>query len=194
LGSYLDRPVSWESGNPAVAAIGPDGRLTAKGPGRTYVRARTGTRSDSLLVTVPTPPKPAAPAPSPRPPRPGAAPAAPTAANIEEATAACVAALGSGNEREIVDAYKAQTAQDVTNLRKILDVAIRPGADFKAAVVESEKPEPPQGAKVPVRLRLSWRNNAGVNKKKDAAFVLEMSKTAEGWRMASCKAAEKLGL
>ena len=194
-GTYLDRPVSWESGNPTVAAIGADGRLTAKGPGRTYVRARTGSRTDSLLVTVPMPPpKPSPSAPAPRPPRPGSVPAAPTAANIEEATAACVAALGSGNERQIVDAYQAKTAQDVTNLRKILDVAIRPGADFKAAVADSEEAEPAQGGKVPLRLRLSWRNNAGVNKKKEAPFVLEMSKTAEGWRMASCRAAEKLGL
>jgi hypothetical protein len=187
-GTYLDRPISWESSNPKVVSVGDDGRLTAAAPGRAYVRARSGSGVDSMLVTVPAPrvPKPPAGVAA------QAVPSVPTGEDVAKAIGACTAALGSGNERQIVEAYNAQTAQDITNLRKILDVALRSESDFKAAAAD---PGPPalKGTEASLPLRFSWRNNAGVNKKKDAAFRVELAKTAEGWRLASCRATEKIG-
>jgi hypothetical protein len=187
-GTYLDRPISWESSNSKVVSVGDDGRLTAAAPGRAYVRARSGNGVDSMLVTVPAPrvPKPPAGVAAP------AVPAVPTGEDVQKAIAACTAALGSGNERQIVEAYKAQTAQDITNLRKILDVALRGESDFKAAAADNGPPAL-KGTEASLPLRFSWRNNAGVNKKKDAAFRVELAKTAEGWRLASCRATEKIG-
>ncbi len=187
-GTYLDRPISWESSNSKVVSVGDDGRLTAAGPGRAYVRARSGNGVDSTLVTVPAPrvPKP----PPGQPAR--AIPAVPTGEDIQKAIAACSAALGSGNERQIVQAYKAQTAQDITNLRKILDVALRKESDFKAAPVD-QAPPTLKGTEASLPFRFTWRNNAGVNKRKDVAFQVELGKSAEGWRLASCRATEKIG-
>jgi hypothetical protein len=119
-------------------------------------------------------------------------PAVPTGEDIQKAIAACSAALGSGNERQIVQAYKAQTAQDITNLRKILDVALRKESDFKAAAVD-QAPPALKGTEASLPFRFTWRNNAGVNKKKDVAFRVELAKSAEGWRLGSCRATEKIG-
>jgi hypothetical protein len=195
-GTYLDRRVSWESGNPAVVAVERNGRMTAKGAGRAYVRAYSGEETDSMLVTVPAPPKPA---PSPR--APGAPPSTPVAAtpspeDVQKALATCTKALGSGKEREIVEIYQPKTAQDISNLRKVLDVAIKPEADFGAEHLKVGAARPPSAVatsvEIPLEIRFSWRNNAGVNKKKDAPFVLELAKGTAGWELASCRASEKI--
>jgi hypothetical protein len=92
-----------------------------------------------------------------------------------------------------VEAYQAKTAQDVTNLRKILEVAIKPGADLAATAAPVSAPSSTAPVSVDARVRFTWRNNAGVNKKKDAAFRVELAKTPSGWGLAACRASEKIG-
>jgi serine/threonine protein kinase len=206
-GAELTDSLTWESGDAGIARVDRNGRVTAVGAGRTYIRAGIHDRADSTLVTVaapppkpkpvaaaPPPPAPPVPAPAARPPvepKP-ALPAIPSAANIQAAVTACAAALGSRDERQIVQAYQPKTAQDVANLRKILELAIRPGAAFAATATAVSAPSStPVG--VDARVRFTWRNNAGVNKKKDAAFRVELNKGAAGWELAACRATEKVG-
>jgi alpha-tubulin suppressor-like RCC1 family protein len=54
-GSLLaDRPVAWESADPAVASVTEGGVLTAVAPGTTVIRATTENVADSVKVTVRT--------------------------------------------------------------------------------------------------------------------------------------------
>jgi Bacterial Ig-like domain (group 2)/PEGA domain len=192
-GGRVDEPVRWESTNPEVAGVEANGRVIGRGPGRTYVRASTRNDADSIAVTVSAKPAPPLPASEGRA-TPSAVPAAPTAPDLDKAVAACMAALGSGNERQIVETYQAKTARDVSNLRKLLDVALRPEAELTAAEVKRGVAAPvAQNVEIPLQLRFTWRNNAGVNRKKEAAFRLALSRTSAGWRLASCRAEEKLG-
>lgn len=46
------RPLTWESGNPAVARVSPDGLVTAVGAGETFVVARYGTISRVVNIQV----------------------------------------------------------------------------------------------------------------------------------------------
>jgi hypothetical protein len=203
-GAELTDSLIWESGDAAIARVDRQGRVTGVAAGRTYIRAGTHDRADSTLVTVVAPPpkpKPVAAAPPPAPApvaRPAieskpAVPATPSAANIQAAVTACAGALGSGDERRIVQAYQPKTAQDVANLRKILELAIRPGAALEATATAVSAPSstPPVG--VDARVRFTWRNNAGVGKKKDTAFRVELNKAAAGWELAACRATEKVG-
>jgi hypothetical protein len=179
------------------------GQATGRSAGRAYLRASTHGQADSSLVAVVAPAKPkpvavvprAIPAPAVRPPAEyqPVAPSIPSAANIQAAVNACAAALSSGDERRIVDAYQPKTAEDVSNLRKILEMAVRGGADLKATgtAVSAPSSSPPVG--VDARVRFTWRNNAGAGKKKDAAFRVELSKAAAGWELAACRATEKVG-
>jgi hypothetical protein len=123
------------------------------------------------------------------------APKVPTVEHVQAAIAACGAALGSGDERRIVNAYKAETGQDVANLRKILDLALRNGSEFTAAEVKVGNPAPPtpQKAEYPLQVLFTWRNNAGVGKKKEIPFRLELAKGKSDWQLASCRATEKVG-
>ena len=197
-GTSLDHPVIWESSNPALVRVEANGRVTAQGPGRVYVRARFANHSDSLVVTV------AVPAPAPLPVardtvhRPDAVevnvPPVPTVENVQAAIAACGAALGSGDERRIVEVYKAETAQDVANLRKILDLALRKGAELTASEFKAGAPAATaQKVMYPLQVQFTWRNNAGVGKKKEIPFRLEVAKTRTGWQLGSCRATEKVG-
>jgi hypothetical protein len=192
-GGRVSAPVHWESTNPEVARVEPNGRVAGRAPGRAYVRASTKNDADSIVVTVaakPAPPRPATPS---RPAGP-AVPATPTAADVEKAVTACTAAFGSRNERQIVEIYQAKTAQDVSNLRKVLDVALRREADFAAAAVKLGPAAPAgQDVEMPLQLRFSWRNSMGANKKKEAAFRLALTRTGTGWQLASCRAEEKVG-
>jgi hypothetical protein len=120
-------------------------------------------------------------------------PAAPSTANIQAAVIACAAALGSRDERRIVQTYQARTAQDVMNLRKILEVAIKPEAELAATATPVSAPSSSVPVSVDARLRFTWRNNAGVNKKKEAVFRVELAKAASGWGLAACRATGKLG-
>jgi serine/threonine protein kinase len=197
-GAHLDRPLVWESSNSAFVRVEQNGRVTALGPGRVYVRARGGSASDSAAVTVVPAPKPAPVARDTvhRPEAPETtAPPTPTVANVQAAIAACGAALGSGDERRIVNVYQAETAQDVVNLRKILDLALRKGAELTASEVKVGAPAPPTPQKVeyPLQVQFTWRNNAGVGKKKEIPFRLELTKGRSEWRLASCRATEKVG-
>lgn len=200
-GAELSDSLVWQSNNAEIAKVDQHGLVTAQHAGRTYIQSRIHDRADSILVTVMAPPKPVA-VPRPVVPPPVAAkpvpaapavPATPTSANIQSAVTACAAALGSGDERRIVEIYQAKTAQDVTNLRKILEVAIKPGADLGATVAPVSAPSSTPPVSVDARVRFTWRNNAGVNKKKDAAFRVELAKTPSGWGLAACRASEKIG-
>jgi len=165
------------------------------GEGRAYIRAASKNTSDSIEVTVELPPPSTAGAPRPAAAAGAAVPAIPSAADIQAAVVACTAAFGSGNERQIVETYQAKTAQDVTNLRKVLDVALKAEAKLEASELKRGAPvaRGRLAMEVPLELRFNWRNNAGVNKKKEAPFRLELSKTSAGWKLASCRASEKLG-
>ena len=106
-GTYLDRPVTWESGNPAVAVVEADGRLKAKSSGRIYVghgAASGRTACSGHRARLPRPP--AAPATGERqPPAAGATgrcspPRASAARNADLAVAASARPRsGAGNER-----------------------------------------------------------------------------------------------
>jgi hypothetical protein len=197
-GTTLDRPLIWESSNSAVVRVEQNGQVTAQGPGRVYVRARFASDSDSVVVTVPVPaakPPVVSRDPAHRPDVVEAnVPPAPTADNVQAAIAACGAALGSGDERRIVEVYKAETAQDVVNLRKILDLGLRKGAELTASEVKVGAPAPTaQKVVYPLQVQFTWRNNAGVGKKKEIPFRLEVAKTRTGWQLASCRATEKVG-
>jgi hypothetical protein len=200
-GAELSDSLVWQSNDAEIVKVDRHGLVTAQRAGRAYIHTRIDDRADSILVTVMAPPKPVA-VPRPVVPPPVAAkpvpaapavPAIPTSANIQAAVTACAAALGSGDERRIVEAYQAKTAQDVTNLRKILEVAIKPGADLGATAAPVSAPSSTAPVSVDARVRFTWRNNAGVNKKKDAAFRVELAKTPSGWGLAACRASEKIG-
>lgn len=201
-GAELGDSLVWESSNAEIVAVDRRGRVTGRTPGRAYVRASTHDRADSSMVTVVAPPKPkpvavvprAVPDPAVRSPAESkpAVPAIPSAANIQAAVNRCAAALGSGDERRIVDAYKPKTAQDITNVRKILEVALRGGADLAATATAVSAPSSSPAVGVDARVRFTWRNNAGVGKKKDVAFRVELTKTAAGWELAACRATEKV--
>ncbi|MBI4501572.1 MAG: Ig-like domain-containing protein [Gemmatimonadetes bacterium] len=47
-----DPALTWESASPGVAAVDASGKVTARGNGSTYVRARSGTVTDSVAVVV----------------------------------------------------------------------------------------------------------------------------------------------
>ena len=47
-----DRPVMWESADPAVASVTAGGVLSAEGPGTTVIRAKAEAAADSVTVTV----------------------------------------------------------------------------------------------------------------------------------------------
>jgi serine/threonine-protein kinase len=197
-GAHIDRPLVWESSNSALVRVEQNGRVTAQGVGRVYVRSRGGTASDSVAITVVPAPKAVAVArDTARRPEPveSTAPKVPTVEHVQAAIAACGAALGSGDERRIVNAYKAETGQDVANLRKILDLALRNGSEFTAAEVKVGNPAPPtpQKAEYPLQVLFTWRNNAGVGKKKEIPFRLELAKGKSDWQLASCRATEKVG-
>ena len=194
-GGTLDKPVQWESLNPEVATVERGGLVKGVGEGRAYIRAASKNTSDSIEVTVELPPPSTAGAPRPAAAAGAAVPAIPSAADIQAAVVACTAAFGSGNERQIVETYQAKTAQDVTNLRKVLDVALKAEAKLEASELKRGAPvaRGRLAMEVPLELRFNWRNNAGVNKKKEAPFRLELSKTSAGWKLASCRASEKLG-
>jgi hypothetical protein len=93
-----------------------------------------------------------------------------------------------------VETYQAKTALDVENLRKVLAVALKDEAKLGMDVVKSGAATPagPGVAGVPLDVTFHWRNNAGVNKKKEAAVRLELSRTAAGWRLGACRATEKV--
>ncbi len=197
-GAPVNKPLVWESSNPQVARVERDGRVIATGAGRAYVRARSENHVDSTMVAVLRVAKPA-PEPAPEPPPAAeeashpAAPAAPTPASFQNAAVACAAALGSKDEQQIVGVYQAKTALDVTNLRKLLDVALRTEAQLAAAAVKmgTQSAETPRS--MDARLRFSWRNNAGVNKTKEAPFRVELKPDGATWKLAACRATEKLG-
>jgi hypothetical protein len=197
-GTSLDRPVVWESGNSAIARVEQNGRVTGQSPGRVYIRARFASDSDSVVVTVPVPvaKPPAAARDTTHKPEVVEAnvPPTPTVENVQAAISACGSALGSGDERRIVEVYKAETAQDVVNLRKILDLALRHGAELTASEIKVGAPAPPTPTKLdyPLQVLFTWRNNAGVGKKKEMPFRLEVAKTRTGWQLASCRATEKV--
>ncbi len=197
-GAPMNKPLTWESTNLAVVKVEQNGRVVATGAGRAYVRARSENQVDSMLVAVLRVAKPApqpAPEPAPVPDEPvkAAAPAPPTPASLQNAAVACAAALGSKDEQQIVGAYHAKTALDVTNLRKVLDVALRAESQFEAAAVKMGTPSPDKPGSVDALLRFSWRNNAGVNKKKEAPFRVELKPEGATWKLAACRATEKLG-
>jgi hypothetical protein len=198
-GAPLNKPVVWESTNPEVARVERDGRVIGVGAGRAYVRARSENHVDSTLVAVLRLAKPVAEAPAEPAPPPDedeatapAAPAAPTTANIQAALDACTGAFGSRDEHKIVETYQAKSALDVTNLRKVLDIALKPEAKFEASVLKVEAPSVAKPETVDALFRFEWRNNAGVNKKKDAPVRLELKQAAGGWQLAACRATEKV--
>ena len=93
-----------------------------------------------------------------------------------------------------METYQAKTRGDVENLRKLLETALRKEAELAAAEVKrgTVASPGPATAEVPLQLRFSWRNNGGVNKKKEIPFRLELAKAASGWKLASCQSTEKL--
>jgi serine/threonine protein kinase len=193
-GAVQTKPILWESTNPAVVRVEQNGRVVGAAAGRAYVRARSENQVDSTLVAVLRVAKPAPePAPPPEEPESPAAPAAPTAASLQNAAVACAAALGSKDEQQIVGVYQAKTALDVTNLRKLLDVALRAEAQLEAAALKMGTPSADKPGSVDALIRFSWRNNAGVNKKKEAPFRVELKPEGATWKLAACRATEKLG-
>lgn len=195
-GATLDRPLVWESSNAAVARVDRGGRVTAVAAGRAYIRARVEGRADSTRITVLRPAAPGARAPSDTAPSPDVAevapPANPAPADMQAAIGACAEAFGSQDERRIVEVYQAKTADDVQNLRKLLDVALKSGAEFSAIPVEVGAMSATTPTSLDAKFRFNWRNNAGVNKKKDAAMHLNVARGPKGWHLASCRATDKL--
>jgi hypothetical protein len=197
-GAVQAKPILWESSNPAVVRVEQNGRVVGAAAGRAYVRARSENQVDSTLVAVlrvakPAPEPPPEPAAEPEEASKPAAPAAPTPASLQNAAVACAAALGSHDEQKIVAVYQAKTALDVTNLRKLLDVALRDEAKLEAAALKMGTPSADKPGSVDALLRFSWRNNAGVNKKKEAPFRVELEPEGATWKLAACRATEKLG-
>ena len=86
--TLMDRSVTWESSNPSVATIGPDGTIQARAPGRVTITASAETQVDRFVLEVTAPPPPVTvadpPAAEPPPTEPPATPATPavTAASI----------------------------------------------------------------------------------------------------------------
>ena len=197
-GADLGDSLVWESSNAEIARVERDGRVTARRAGRAYIRASTNDRSDSTMVTVVAAPKPVVAVPRavvrapPVQSRP-VVPAVPSSANIQAAVTACAAAMGSRDERRIVQTYQAKTAQDVMNLRKILEVAIKREAGLAATATTLSAPSSTVPVSVDAQLRFTWRNNAGVNKKKDTVFRVELTKAPSGWELAACRATGKVG-
>jgi hypothetical protein len=105
----------------------------------------------------------------------------------------CAAALSSGDKGRILDAYKPQTAQDSANVRKILEMASRGGTDLAATATAVSVASTTAPVGVDALVHFTWRNNVGVNKKKDAAFRVELNRGAAGWELAACRATEKVG-
>jgi uncharacterized protein YjdB len=80
--TLMDRTVTWESSNPSVAAVGPDGTIQARAPGRVTITARAENQVQrfDLEVAAPPPPVQVAGPPTAEPPAadPPATPASPT--------------------------------------------------------------------------------------------------------------------
>jgi len=201
-GSELGDSLVWESSNGEMVGIDRRGRATGRSPGRAYIRASMHDHADSILVTVVAPPpkpkpvavvpRPPAPVSPPRVPEKPAGPVAPTGANIQAAVNGCAAALSSGDKQRIVDAYQPKTAQDSANLRKIMQIASRGGTGLAATATAVSAASTTAPVGVDARVHFTWRNNMGVNKKKDTPFRVELNKGAAGWELAACRATEKV--
>jgi hypothetical protein len=80
----------------------------------------------------------------------------------------------------------------VTNLRKLLDVALRTEAQLEAAAVKMLTPSADKPGSVDAVLRFTWRNKAGVNKKKETTFRVELKPEGASWKLSACRSTEKL--
>jgi eukaryotic-like serine/threonine-protein kinase len=180
---------SWESKQPAVASVEPRGELTAMAEGRAVVVAESQGMRDSMLIRVVQAP-PAEETPS------RVSDAPPDGATMLATAAACAAAIGSGDELQIVGVYQARTGQDIKNLRKLLDIALRKEWGLTAAAVGAPRGQPTGVGRFELNLTmlLKWRNGAGAGKKKEAPFRIEMLRNGSQWKMQSCRATGTLDL
>jgi hypothetical protein len=201
-GAELSDSLLWESSNAKIVEVDRRGRATGRTAGRAYIRTSTHDRADSSLVTVIAPPQPKPVAVVPRAPQPvtpapvaekPAVPVTPSGATIQAAVNRCAAALSSGDKGRIVDAYKPKTAQDSANVRTILGMASRGGTDLAATATAVSAASTTAPVSVDARVRFTWRNNVGVNKKKDVPFRVELQQAAAGWELAACRATGKVG-
>ena len=186
-GTELSDSLQWESSNAEIVNVDRRGRATGRAAGRAYIRASTHDQADSSLVTVVAPPKPkpvaiVRPAPCPgsllRPPRRSRpCPSLLPPRAFQAAVEGLRRRAQLRDKRRILDAYKPKTAQDSANMRKILEVAgggARTGLGATATAVSAASTTAPVG--VDARVHFTWRNNMGVNKKKDAPFRVELNK------------------
>jgi hypothetical protein len=170
----LQRPVTWSSSNPGVAAVDGNGRVSPVGAGTAQITATADGRSDQVSVTVAAAP---APAPSPA----AAAPALPSSAEARSAVEAYVAALGQNDRDTVTRLWGSAPEGDRGDLLDILgqrNLAVTlgtvsgPTLDGSSAVVTFD-------------VTAAYRTSFGQNRSEAFSFRARLERSGAQWALAS---------